>query len=202
MAANSDFFKQSPKRSTINFQKLVEDPKSEHVNYNLDDRCNLVQYGLQYSDDPKNENDTLYSGPMVGCHLVIGLLNDKSFMAHNNDHPDYVQKKNETIEKIKENPSGHYYLFFTSASMSFFYASPEDYIKEMEESYGVTFNKTFYYDDRQNPRKAWVEAFYNHKADSLEVSGFCSTIDPNKAVRYNCPPVVLGSVTNSLKLTR
>lgn len=204
---NFDFFKKAHEnlleRPTVNFQKLVEDPHKEGElgNYNLDDRCALVQYGLQYSDDPKNKNDTLYSGPMTGCHLIVGLLNDKSFMAHNNEDEECIKEKNETIDKIEENRSGRYYLFFTKTSMGFFHASPEAYIEEMEKIYRVTFTNAFYYDEWERPVKSWVEVFYNYETRSLQVSGFRATIDPNQPIKYDCAPVILPNITNSLQLT-
>ncbi|MBY0378316.1 MAG: hypothetical protein K2Q33_07130 [Gammaproteobacteria bacterium] len=135
------------------------------------------------------------SGPMVGCHLVIGALNDKSFMAHNNEDPDCAWAKDQTIAMIKANPSGNYYLFFTSATLGIF--SPKDYLKAMEESYGVIFEGAFYYDENESPRKSWVEVRYHPKSASLQVSGFTMTYPDMKSVRHDCPVVLLSKDTPS-----
>jgi len=142
------------------------------------------------------KEDIFYSGPMVGCHLVIGALNDKSFMAHNNEDPDFSWAKDQTKAMIEANPSGSYYLFFTSATIAG-NDVPETYIQAMEKTYGITFSQVFYYDETESPRKSWVEVSYHSKNASLQVSGFRMTYPDRGTLRYDCPLILLSQNPHS-----
>lgn len=185
------FFKSLPEQPKISFQELESSVAETISNYTIDEASDLVVYGVQTS---KVTGDILRSGAINGCHLVIGLISDdESFMAHNEG--SVIAENPETINKIKDNPSGSYYFFFTKRSFTLMYESPADYLQAMEESYGVRFKKAFYYDETKSPLKSWVEASYNHKTRSLDVAGFEMkwTGGVIQHIKHACPSITLNA---------